>query len=269
MSNIIQQSVSSIDHTAPPSFMGLDSSESLQWGPMHHVSQHTAGYPIAVPYAPGSTEFYQYAQNGMSYHDNYNLAYSAQYAESSCPRSYNGIDPTGLPNDISMSESYPPAAYQIEPQRHHDSMDLSDHEINGQLMQLSNDYEHHPYSPRIKIEEYNDYQSPYSNLTRASTPQNDAPRYPHDGNGDDTAIDKEQPYAQLIYQALLQAPEKTMILRDIYDWFKKYTDKAAASETKGWQNSIRHNLSMNGVRHLQFTAVTCPTLLTLLPPQPH
>lgn len=62
-------------------------------------------------------------------------------------------------------------------------------------------------------------------------------------------VDKEQPYAQLIYQALLQADGHTMILRDIYDWFVKYTDKATASETKGWQNSIRHNLSMNGVRH--------------------
>jgi hypothetical protein len=38
-----------------------------------------------------------------------------------------------------------------------------------------------------------------------------------------------------------------MILRDIYEWFKNNTDKASASETKGWQNSIRHNLSMNGV----------------------
>ena len=65
--------------------------------------------------------------------------------------------------------------------------------------------------------------------------------------GEDGIVDKEQPYAQLIYQALLNAPNKTMILRDIYEWFKNNTDKASASETKGWQNSIRHNLSMNGV----------------------
>jgi hypothetical protein len=130
-------------------------------------------------------------------------------------------------------------------------MDLSDHEINGQLMQLSTDNEHHHNGSHVKIEDPNGYRSPYSDLTRASTPHDDRSRHPHDvPTGDCSVIDKEQPYAQLIYQALLNAPGKTMILRDIYDWFKNNTDKASASETKGWQNSIRHNLSMNGIRHL-------------------
>ena len=72
-----------------------------------------------------------------------------------------------------------------------------------------------------------------------SSPQTEADRSP---------VDKEQPYAQLIYRALMAAPGRTMILRDIYDWFRVHTDKATDKETKGWQNSIRHNLSMNGVR---------------------
>ncbi|KAF2010661.1 winged helix DNA-binding domain-containing protein, partial [Aaosphaeria arxii CBS 175.79] len=53
-------------------------------------------------------------------------------------------------------------------------------------------------------------------------------------------------YAQLIYRALLTAPNHTMVLRDIYAWFQRHTDKATDKSTKGWQNSIRHNLSMNG-----------------------
>ncbi|KAF2844628.1 hypothetical protein T440DRAFT_523327 [Plenodomus tracheiphilus IPT5] len=183
----------------------------------------------------------------MSYNDNYNLSYSTQYPESSCPRSYNGIDVTGLPANGSSSQAYPPEAYQIDPPKHLENMDLSDQEGNGRLMEMSNDYEQHPCNSHIKIEDNTGYQSPYSTMTRASTPQDCGSPFLQGGDtGSDVTIDKEQPYAQLIYQALLHAEGHTMILRDIYDWFKKYTDKAAASETKGWQNSIRHNLSMNG-----------------------
>ena len=56
-----------------------------------------------------------------------------------------------------------------------------------------------------------------------------------------------EPYAQLIFRALKGAPGYKMVLKDIYRWFEKNTDKASKS-SRGWQNSIRHNLSMNGVR---------------------
>ncbi|KAL8907783.1 MAG: hypothetical protein Q9207_001186 [Kuettlingeria erythrocarpa] len=54
-----------------------------------------------------------------------------------------------------------------------------------------------------------------------------------------------EPYAQLIFRALKNAPGHRMVLNDIYRWFEKNTDKARKG-SKGWQNSIRHNLSMNG-----------------------
>lgn len=57
----------------------------------------------------------------------------------------------------------------------------------------------------------------------------------------------DKPYAQLIYDALMQAPGHRMLLRDIYDWFLHNSRKAHESGTNGWQNSIRHNLSMNQV----------------------
>ncbi|KAB2579334.1 Forkhead box protein O [Lasiodiplodia theobromae] len=75
---------------------------------------------------------------------------------------------------------------------------------------------------------------------------------PHDDRGgleneqDDKNDDKNEPYAKLIYRALMEKPGHTMVLRDIYAWFQHYTDKPKESNTKGWQNSIRHNLSMNG-----------------------
>jgi hypothetical protein len=231
--------------------MDLDDQASLQWptptnfliNPMGHK---VAGYQTLNSFPPSSEDFCHYTQNTMSYNDNFNFIYPAQYPNSSCPRSYNGVEPTGLPNDISMTESYPPTAYHIEPPKH-EPIALSDHDINGQLIQASNDYDHHQYGPQIKVEDDGGYQSPYSDLTRSSAPHDDHPGYPNDMKSEGLVVDKEQPYAQLIYQALLNAPEHTMILRDIYDWFKDHTDKASASETKGWQNSIRHNLSMNGV----------------------
>ena len=67
------------------------------------------------------------------------------------------------------------------------------------------------------------------------------------------AIDEEEelfddkPYAMLIYEALKDAPGHRMMLRDIYDWFRQNTTKAQDAGSNGWQNSIRHNLSMNKV----------------------
>ncbi|PFH62946.1 hypothetical protein XA68_10999 [Ophiocordyceps unilateralis] len=65
-----------------------------------------------------------------------------------------------------------------------------------------------------------------------------APRPVKDGNKLD------EPYAQLIYRAFMSQPDHAMTLQDIYQWFRDNTNKAV-TEKGGWQNSIRHNLSMN------------------------
>ncbi|KAL2013048.1 hypothetical protein VTN00DRAFT_573 [Thermoascus crustaceus] len=59
-----------------------------------------------------------------------------------------------------------------------------------------------------------------------------------DGNND-------PPYSLLIYQALTSAPGMKLPLQGIYSWFEKNTTKGKDQNSKGWQNSIRHNLSMN------------------------
>ena len=56
-----------------------------------------------------------------------------------------------------------------------------------------------------------------------------------------------EPYAKLIHRALMSAPGHRMVLKEIYEWFARHTDKNKNPSQKGWQNSIRHNLSMNGV----------------------
>ncbi|KND90955.1 Forkhead box protein I1 [Tolypocladium ophioglossoides CBS 100239] len=60
--------------------------------------------------------------------------------------------------------------------------------------------------------------------------------------GPDAKLD--EPYAKLIYRAFMSRPDHAMTLQDIYQWFRDNTTKAV-SEKGGWQNSIRHNLSMN------------------------
>lgn len=68
-------------------------------------------------------------------------------------------------------------------------------------------------------------------------------------NPDDEEVDTpdDKPYATLIFEALLGAPNHRMMLKDIYDWFRINTTKAQDNGSNGWQNSIRHNLSMNKV----------------------
>ncbi|GAB7329423.1 hypothetical protein MBLNU13_g01212t1 [Cladosporium sp. NU13] len=52
-------------------------------------------------------------------------------------------------------------------------------------------------------------------------------------------------YAQLLYRCLRDAPDHTMALKDVYKWVRQYSQKARDSAGTGWQNSVRHNLSMN------------------------
>ncbi|PHH67359.1 hypothetical protein CDD81_126 [Ophiocordyceps australis] len=73
------------------------------------------------------------------------------------------------------------------------------------------------------------------------------PEYAPAQQGGEAAADEgklDEPYAKLIYKAFMSQPDHSMTLQDIYQWFRDNTTKAS-SEKGGWQNSIRHNLSMN------------------------
>ncbi|KAK7186611.1 fork head domain-containing protein [Paraphaeosphaeria sporulosa] len=187
---------------------------------MNPMARDSFGYGFPMQYGSGTMAANNYDQT--AFNSNNNLSY--QYAlPPSCPRS--------------LMTSFPPPLYQMGPQQPYEDMDLS-HSPNNNLMQLDTEYGDYP---RPIPEDVTAYSTPY-NSSRSSTPNEESPLLPHD----DGVFDKDRPYAQLIFDALKQAPNHTMILRDIYDWFRKNTDKALDKDTKGWQNSIRHNLSMNG-----------------------
>jgi len=81
------------------------------------------------------------------------------------------------------------------------------------------------------------------------SPQSSTVNSPTSGGGTPGNVSnskQEEPYAQLIYRAFMSTPRRAMTLQDLYQWFRENTDKGK-SDTKGWQNSIRHNLSMNMV----------------------
>ena len=77
------------------------------------------------------------------------------------------------------------------------------------------------------------------------------------GNAATTTGGKEEPepYARLIHRAFMSCPGRPMTLQEIYQWFRENTDKDK-SESKGWQNSIRHNLSMNAVSTVQLLSLS-------------
>lgn len=106
-----------------------------------------------------------------------------------------------------------------------------------------------PLSPSTSV---SSQQSPTHSLdsmsSAASAAATDAtsPRTSFGDNGDHDS-GAEPPYSKLIWDALKSAPDNMMQLQEVYAWFEKNTSRGK-DRSKGWQNSIRHNLSMNAVR---------------------
>ncbi|KAI9041215.1 uncharacterized protein KD926_007327 [Aspergillus affinis] len=104
-----------------------------------------------------------------------------------------------------------------------------------------------PTSPPLSISSYqagHDGSKPHPSGTKLGIDRDDL----HATSSEDSTeedVNTDPPYSLLIYQALRNAPDMKLPLQGIYDWFVKNTAKGKDRNSKGWQNSIRHNLSMN------------------------
>ncbi|KAK6438445.1 hypothetical protein LTR95_005361 [Oleoguttula sp. CCFEE 5521] len=100
----------------------------------------------------------------------------------------------------------------------------------------------HMYSPQ------ENHPSPYSTYSREQSTAYTVYEQPEEDEYDeelDGGEGSDPCYAQLLYRCLRDAPSHTLSLRELYKWVQAHSQKAKDSTSKGWQNSVRHNLSMN------------------------
>ncbi|KAJ5921408.1 Winged helix-turn-helix transcription repressor DNA-binding [Penicillium verhagenii] len=152
-----------------------------------------------------------------------------------------------------MHQEEPPQSFVYHPMDMESAMKMEDSE--GTLLSIptaspspiSTTSTHHSTSHR-SISHHSSSQSPTSVLSNSNSNlintmvENLSPTNSSGDSEEDHPTDP--PYSQLIYQALKETTGYRLQLQDIYAWFEKNTNKGK-DQGKGWQNSIRHNLSMN------------------------
>lgn len=212
---------------------------------------------LSTGYAPAASSFPQGSRPSL---EDFNTTFAEAQPESvrinqslrnlhisELETSYADV-PSGLPWPVSAEQLMLNRPYHTNQYQH-----ITPYMTSGypETMQI-----HDPSSPYSTSSLYDDspMQSPYlssSDLCSASYGGRAPRSSPNDDyeaeDEDEEDVSDGKPYARLIFEALLHAPGHRMMLRDIYEWFEQNTNKPRESGSNGWQNSIRHNLSMNRV----------------------
>ncbi|KAK0104433.1 hypothetical protein ONS95_004724 [Cadophora gregata] len=157
-------------------------------------------------------------------------------------------------NGISPDESFEPSSYFLDSSKP-GMQNLNNGMVSSfNYQHLSNTRDHqrlsisHSPAPKLEHDDAMDNSlsfgrpSPFDMPSSESSEEGSSSREMTAVEVDDH--NAEEPYAKLIYRALMSRPNHSMVLQEIYQWFRENTQKGSAV-TKGWMNSIRHNLSMN------------------------
>ncbi|TVY92631.1 Fork-head transcriptional regulator, partial [Lachnellula willkommii] len=222
--------------------------------------------PMAMPQAttvwsdPNHTPMDFDSQNTNDYYD-YSPSITVDDNEQDSPflraMSYSEVPRTCFPCDPRMLndggnmavDSFDASAYLMDPNKHDMQTSTEPTSLGFDALENSHNFSRLSISHSPKLE----HETPTSDHFTFNKPTLPLPSSEpsEDGissremtavDGDDPSAD--EPYAKLIHRALMSAPDHSMVLQEIYEWFRKHTAKGA-SDTKGWMNSIRHNLSMN------------------------
>ncbi|KAI9883445.1 MAG: Activating transcription factor 7-interacting protein 1 [Watsoniomyces obsoletus] len=158
----------------------------------------------------------------------------------SCPRSYPTPDLSSMMSREPDSRAFPPWQYTIEPQKQEKTLAYLQLSRNDELRDAQTLPSPAPSMPSQPASILS-----YDHLSEQCHPQHLCDEHSELGKDEDSDMDDGKPYAKLIRRALMSVPEHKMVLKEIYAWFMKNTDKGSDPLRKGWQNSVRHNLSMN------------------------
>jgi len=211
-------------HTAPERLFFTDMPRSYPLDSYRQSHFNVTPLNISGPASYGAQDFCNPNLLPMSMNPSSSLPPSAFLAPSPTPE-YGNHSPM-WPNDGCASLAYRSYDQQIPVQ-----MPELGYESSSPLSDGAS-------YPRITLSE-----SPLPKLEQSEE------RSPTDKtiNLEDDSENVDPCYAELLRQCLLEAPDFTMSLRELYAWVAEHSPKAKDPKNTGWKNSVRHNLSMNQV----------------------
>jgi len=242
-----------------PSYDGLPRIPLDQSLLNNNWEQNCFNYDIEAPSMSSSQPSVAWPTSFEIGNTNQYYSYNTGIYEPSIPRDEFGETPRTLPcgaglyNEKNMSsrEPYETSSYVMELNRQGLNDPCLNHELHD-AHESAREFARLSISPSAKAEDDGIAEnSLVDNSTRSRNEQSEASDDGLPSSREMTAVEAEEhgadePYAKLIYRALMSAPDHSMVLQEIYQWFRENTTKGS-SDSKGWMNSIRHNLSMNAV----------------------